>query len=237
MITEGYNNIQRQANILRQFFPIFMFRTVLAASLLAMVVISPASGQIPPSQKITPWCIGVELLNGMLEFIGMNKKIDVSEELKEAGISRYSTDDILFSAFTQQHADKDFYLIFNKAIIKIGLNFENGMCITAVCKILDGSTFSPHDGAAHIMQEGTLVTSTQTSVMIYEFGKSEPSERTYEGFGLPNMTAPRLSDGDTLNVFPLRDTSLKTSDGEAIVVEMNIKDLTRFTYRFDDVIP
>jgi hypothetical protein len=55
MIIEGYIYIQRRYNSFRQCCPIFiLLRTVLAASLLALLIIGPAFGQIPPPQKTNP---------------------------------------------------------------------------------------------------------------------------------------------------------------------------------------
>jgi hypothetical protein len=55
MITGGYSYIQRQDDIPRQCCSIFIFlRKGFAASLLILLLISSAFGQLPPPQKINP---------------------------------------------------------------------------------------------------------------------------------------------------------------------------------------
>jgi hypothetical protein len=55
MIIEGYIYIQRRNNSSRQCSPIFiLLRTLFAASLFSLLIISPAFGQSPPPQKANP---------------------------------------------------------------------------------------------------------------------------------------------------------------------------------------
>jgi hypothetical protein len=171
MITIGYNYIQRQDNSLRQRCPIFMLlRTVLATSVLALLIISPAFGRIPPPQKINPDTKPEPMQTNFLKGTGVLQIGDLvgsidSKNLAKLGVTGFDGNEKDYVVYSLYEGNLHYILNPNwtgvYVIIEKGIqNKENGKGSVQemVINTIDGSKILPstavkEDGIFAVLSE------------------------------------------------------------------------------------